>query len=162
MPKEYKINAGDQAPDFTLKDQNDQDVNLSSFVGSPVVLYFYPKDNTPGCTREACAFRDDYAAFKQANAVVIGISPDSVKSHVTFTSKHELPFMLLSDPEKNVLKAYGAWGVKKMFGKESEGVIRSTFLIGADGKVAKAWHTVKVDGHAENVFKELKKMDKPV
>lgn len=160
MPKEHKINAGDQAPDFTLKDQNGEDVALSSFTGSPVVLYFYPKDNTPGCTREACAFRDDYVAFKQANAVVIGVSPDSAKSHVNFISKYKLPFLLLSDTKKDVLKAYGAWGVKKMFGKESEGVIRSTFLIDAIGKIAKAWHTVKVDGHAEIVLKELEKLGK--
>ena len=134
---------GTQAPAFTLPDKDGNSVSLSDFEGQKVVLYFYPKDSTPGCTRQAQAFRDAFAEFTNAGAVVIGISKDSVKSHLNFATKQELPFILLSDTEHTVLEAYEVWQEKKLYGKVSMGVVRSVYVIDADGKIAAAWTKVK-------------------
>jgi thioredoxin-dependent peroxiredoxin len=150
------IAAGQPAPDFTLQDQNGAELSLSDFRGEPVVLYFYPKDDTPGCTTEACAFRDARAAYEKAGAKVIGISPDSVASHKKFAAKYELPFTLLADTEKSVCQLYGVWQEKTMYGKTSMGVVRSTFVIDAAGIVRHVFPKVKVDGHSEAVLEAIK------
>jgi len=134
----------DKAPEFSLLDQNDQNVSLSDFAGKWLVLYFYPKDDTPGCTKEACDFTDGLADFAAIDADVVGVSPDSTESHRKFIAKYNLSLTLLSDPEKAALKAYGAWGKKKNYGKEYEGVIRSTFIIASDGTIAAKWSNVRV------------------
>ncbi len=138
------LQKGEKAPDFTLKDANGRDVSLSDFKGSWVVLYFYPKDNTSGCTKEAIDFSSLLSEFEGLGAKVIGISPDSEKSHEKFIEKHDLKVLLLSDPSKEVLKAYGAWGKKKNYGREYEGVIRSTFLINPQREIVKSWKNVRV------------------
>jgi len=147
---------GKKAPAFSLEDQSGAKVALKDFDGKYVVLYFYPKDNTPGCTVEACDFRDGHAAFKKAGAVVLGVSPDSAKSHVKFIDKFKLPFPLLVDGDHAVAEKYGAWGEKVMYGRKMMGLIRSTFLIGPDGTLVKAWRKVKVAGHADEVMDALK------
>ena len=139
---------GTQAPAFTLPDKDGNSVSLSDFKGQKVVLYFYPKDSTPGCTRQAQAFRDAFAEFTNAGAVVIGISKDSVKSHMNFATKQELPFILLSDTELTTLQAYEVWQEKKLYGKVSMGVVRSVYVIDADGKIAAAWTKVKPEQSA--------------
>ena len=149
------LNIGDRAPNFTLKDKNGNDVRLSDFIGKKVVLYFYPKDNTPGCTRQACAFASALGAFREKGVKVIGISRDSVASHARFAEKYNLPFILLSDPSLEVIKAYGAFGEKKMYGKITEGVIRTTFIIGADGKIERVMKGVKPDTNAAEVLASL-------
>lgn len=146
------ITEGQVAPDFTLESDEGEQVTLSSFRGKKVVLYFYPKDDTPGCTKEACSFRDDYGQFTAKGAVVIGVSPDGQASHNKFRAKYELPFLLLSDPDHAVAEAYGAWGEKKMFGKAYDGILRSTFVIDENGKIAKAFINVKPAGHAQQVL----------
>ncbi len=153
------ISAGKQAPDFTLPDDKGQMHTLSDYRGKPVVLYFYPKDNTSGCTKEACGFRDDYSAYKEAGVVILGVSPDSSKSHANFREKYELPFTLLADTEREVLKAYGAWGLKKMYGREYEGVLRTTFLIGKDGKILKVFEKVKPANHSTEILAALEELD---
>lgn len=150
------IEAGQPAPDFTLSDQNGQPVTLAQFRGSPVVLYFYPKDDTPGCTKEACAFRDARADYEAAGAKVIGISPDGPESHRKFAEKYELPFALVADPEKHVCQAYGVWKEKNLYGKKSMGVERTTIIIDREGIVRKVFPRVKVDGHSEQVLKALR------
>ncbi len=149
------LNVGDFAPDFTLQDQNGNTVSLSDFRGKKVVLYFYPKDNTPGCTKQACAFGAAYQGFQEKNAVVIGISRDSVASHVKFAQKYELPFMLLSDPELLAIKAYGVWQEKKMCGKIGCGVVRTTFLIDGEGKIEEIMPKVKPDTNAAEILAKL-------
>ena len=150
------LKVGDKAPNFTLKSDKDVDVSLSDFLGkSGVILYFYPKDNTSGCTKEACSFRDNIQPLQAKNAVVLGVSPDSVKSHQNFINKQSLNFTLLSDPEHKVAEAYGAWGEKSMYGKKYMGILRSTFVIGKDGKIKKVFEKVKPDGHAEEVLQVL-------
>ena len=139
---------GTQAPAFTLPDKDGNSVSLSDFKGQKVVLYFYPKDSTPGCTRQAQAFRDAFAEFTNAGAVVIGISKDSVKSHLNFATKQELPFILLSDTEHTVLEAYEVWQEKKLYGKVSMGVVRSVYVIDEEGNVAAAWTKVKPEQSA--------------
>ena len=146
------LKEGDKAPDFALSDEAGNTVSLKNFAGKKVVVYFYPKDDTPGCTKEACGFRDNYDAILGKGAVVIGISPDDETSHEKFKNKFDLPFYLLADPEKQVIQAFGAWGEKKMYGKSYEGVLRSTFVIGEDRTVIKAWPKVKPDEHAEEVL----------
>ena len=146
------LEEGDKAPSFTLTDESGTQVSLSDFAGKKVVVYFYPKDDTPGCTREACSFRDNYDAILEKGAVVLGISPDDEASHGEFKSKFDLPFYLLADPEKKAIDAFGAWGEKKMYGKTYEGVIRSTFVVGEDGTIVKAWPKVKPEDHAEEVL----------
>ena len=146
---------GQPAPDFTLEADDGSKVRLSQLRGSPVVLYFYPKDDTPGCTREACSFRDLQSELASAGAKVFGVSPDSLESHGKFRDKFKLNFPLLSDPDHKVAEAYGAWREKNMYGKKSIGIQRSTFLIDASGNVAKVWRSVKVDGHDQQVIKAL-------
>lgn len=142
------LETGTVAPSFTLPDKDGNMVSLSDFVGKKVVLYFYPKDSTPGCTRQAQAFRDAFAQFVEAGAVVIGISKDSVKSHLNFATKQELPFVLLSDTEHTVLEAYEVWQEKKLYGKVSMGVVRSVYVIDEEGKIAAAWTKVKPEQSA--------------
>jgi thioredoxin-dependent peroxiredoxin len=149
------IEEGKPAPDFELATDAGERVKLSDFRGKPVVLYFYPKDDTPGCTVEACGFRDSFAEFEQRGAVVLGVSPDDEASHVKFKEKYSLPFTLLADPEHEVAEQYGVWGEKKYAGKTYEGVFRSTFVIDADGNVAKVMHNVKPDGHPDEVLAAL-------
>lgn len=149
---------GQPAPDFTLLDQNGEETTLSKLKGSPVVLYFYPKDNTSGCTKQACGFRDDYSAFENAGARILGVSPDPVASHAKFAGKHELPFTLLADPEKTVCQAYGVWKEKSMYGRKYMGVERTTFLIDAQGIVRQIFPKVKVTGHIEAVLKAVEEM----
>lgn len=143
---------GELAPDFSLPASNNQTVKLSDFRGKNVVLYFYPKDMTPGCTTEACDFRDQHEDYKKMGAVVLGISPDPLKRHESFIEKHNLPFLLLSDEDHQVAEAYGVWTLKKNFGKEYMGIERSTFVIDSEGKIAKEWRKVKVKGHVEEVL----------
>ena len=149
------LTVGTKAPDFTLNDQNGAEVRLSDFLGKKVVLYFYPKDNTPGCTRQACAFAGSYAAFKEQNVVVIGVSKDSVASHVKFAQKYELPFILLSDPELQAIQAYDVWQEKKLYGKVSMGVVRSTYIIDEQGMIEKVMPKVKPDTNAAEILEYL-------
>lgn len=149
------LKPGEKAPDFTLPDQNGQPVSLSSFLGKTVILYFYPRDNTPGCTKEACSFRDHYPLYTEKDAVIIGISPNTSESHQKFAEKYELPFLLLADSEKEVIQAYGAWGEKKNYGKVTVGLLRSTFVIGPDGVIQKVFKKVKTATHGEDVLKVL-------
>ncbi len=150
------VKEGAVAPEFTLPSSEGGTLSLASLRGRPVVLYFYPRDNTPGCTKEACAFRDERAALRRAGAAVVGVSPDSLTSHEKFRAAYKLNFPLLSDPDKKVAKAYGAFGKKVMYGREVQGMIRSTFLIDAEGIVRKVFPKVKVDGHAEKVLEALR------
>jgi peroxiredoxin Q/BCP len=152
------IEAGQKAPAFTLTAGDGQKVRLSELKGQPVVVYFYPRDDTPGCTREACAFRDQSAALKKLGARVLGISADSTASHEKFRDKFKLNFPLLSDPDHAVAEKYGAWREKNMYGKKSMGIQRSTFLIDSGGKVAKVWKAVKVDGHDAQVIAAIKEL----
>lgn len=153
------IEEGKKAPAFTLKTDSGEKVKLSDFVGSPVVLFFYPKDDTPGCTKEACAFRDRKTELQDLGAVLLGVSGDSVESHVKFRDKYELNFPLLSDPDNKISEKYGAYREKNMYGKISLGIQRSTFLIDAAGKVAKVWKRVKVDGHDTQVVQALQDLE---
>jgi peroxiredoxin Q/BCP len=146
---------GEAAPDFTLRDDRGREVTLSSLRGKPVVLYFYPKDDTPGCTTQACGIRDAYGEFERAGAVVLGVSPDDESSHVKFRSKYELPFTLLADTDHSVAEQYGVWGEKKYMGKAYMGVNRSTFVIDADGNVKKVMRDVKPATHADDVLSAL-------
>ena len=149
------LQAGTKAPDFTLLDKDGQTVHLSDFAGKKVVLYFYPRDNTPGCTRQACAFARNYEGFKRKDVAVIGISKDSVASHLKFAQKYELPFVLLSDPELQAIQAYDVWQEKKMCGKVSMGVVRTTYLIDADGIIEKVMPKVKPDTNADEILAYL-------
>lgn len=150
------ITANQPAPEFQLSDENGNMRSLSEFRGKPVVLYFYPKDDTPGCTVEACNFRDDYTAYQENGVVILGISPDNAKSHTKFKKKFDLPFTLLADPEHKIADAYGVWGPKKFMGKAYDGIYRTTFLIGPDGNIAKVFENVKPDGHSNQVLDALK------
>lgn len=148
--------AGTLAPDFTLQDQDAIPHSLSDYRGKNVLVYFYPKDDTPGCTKEACMLRDAIPDFSTVDAVVLGISPDSVKSHKKFVEKYGLPFLLLADEQKEVVNAYGVWGKKKMMGREYDGVFRTSFLIGPDGVIRKVYENVKPEVHAAEVLADLK------
>ncbi len=154
------FNIGDEAPAWKLADQQGEKRSLKEFRGKWAILYFYPEDDTPGCTTEACGFRDVSEKLTGLNAVVLGISPDSTGSHDKFARKFSLPFTLLADPTKDTLRAYGAWGKKLAYGKEYEGVIRSTFLIDPEGIVRKSYSPVKADGHAAQVLKDLRVLSK--
>ncbi|HEU4581658.1 MAG TPA: thioredoxin-dependent thiol peroxidase [Polyangiaceae bacterium] len=145
------IGAGDAAPSFTLPDESGAQVSSDELAGSPYVLYFYPKDDTPGCTTEACGFRDALPQFEKLGVRVLGVSPDSSASHQRFRAKYELPFTLLSDADKSLSTAYGAWALKKNYGREYMGVVRSTFLVDARGVIRNVWRGVKVNGHVEKV-----------
>jgi peroxiredoxin Q/BCP len=149
------LTEGTLAPDFTLPSDGGDKVTLSDYRGKKVVLYFYPKDDTPGCTTEACNFRDDYSEIIAAGAVVLGVSPDSVNSHDKFKLKFELPFALLSDPDHRVAEMYGAWGEKKMYGRTYMGILRSTFVIDEEGKIIKVFPKVKVKDHSQEVLAVL-------
>ncbi|MHB8681940.1 MAG: thioredoxin-dependent thiol peroxidase [Acidimicrobiales bacterium] len=149
-----KLEPGVRAPAFTLPDQDGKRVSLKDFAGSPVVVYFYPADDTPGCTKEACQFNDNLRAFSRAGVAVVGISPDGAEKHQKFRAKYKLAFPLLSDVDHAVMERYGAWGEKTLYGKKTVGVIRSTFLVGPDGKIARTWHHVRADGHAAKVLAE--------
>lgn len=153
------IEEGQKAPDFTLPSDDGSKVKLSALRGNPVVLYFYPKDDTPGCTREACSFRDRSKQLQKMGAKVLGVSADSVDSHVKFRDKFKLNFPLLADVDHKVAEKYGAWREKNMYGKKSMGIQRSTFLIDAKGTVAKVWKAVQVDGHDEKVIEALKALE---
>ncbi|UBM62806.1 thioredoxin-dependent thiol peroxidase [Candidatus Sulfidibacterium hydrothermale] len=150
-----KLQKGDKAPDFKGIDQNGNPVSLADFKGKKLILYFYPKDNTPGCTNEACNFRDHYDFWLSKGYAIVGVSPDSVASHQKFIEKHQLPFTLISDPEKVIIKAYGAWGPKKLYGREYEGLIRSTFVIDEEGKIVEVFGKVKTKEHTEQIVKKL-------
>jgi peroxiredoxin Q/BCP len=149
------IDEGKPAPDFELQSDSGENVKLSDFHGRPVVLYFYPKDDTPGCTTEACEFRDAYDVFRERGAEVLGVSPDNVRSHEKFKQKYELPFTLLADPNHEVAEQYGVWGERKFAGKRYMGITRSTFVIDRDGTVARAMRGIKAAGHASEVLDSL-------
>ncbi len=150
------IEEGKKAPAFTLKDAKGKSVSLKDFAGKDVVVYFYPKDDTPGCTKEACGFRDLWSDLKKKGVVVLGVSPDGAESHQEFVKKYELPFPLLSDPGKKTMEKYGAWGEKMMYGKKTTGVIRSTVWVGPDGKVVKHWKRVaKAADHPAKVLEAI-------
>jgi thioredoxin-dependent peroxiredoxin len=152
---ELKLREGDRAPGFTANTSGGGRLSLSDYRGKNVVLYFYPRDNTPGCTKEACAFRDEFAAFKKRGAVVLGVSTDSAKSHDKFVEKFKLPFTLVSDEDKKIVQAYGAWGQKSFLGRKYQGTHRVTFLIGPDGRIKRIWPAVKPEAHAKEVLAAL-------
>ena len=149
------VEEGSQAPDFELKSDTGETLKLSQFRGRPVVLYFYPRDDTPGCTKEACAFRDSYDEYLARDAVILGVSRDGEESHRKFKQKYDLPFTLLSDPDHEVAEAYGVWAEKSMYGRKSMGIVRSTFVIAADGTIARAMRGIKVPGHSDKVLEAL-------
>ena len=149
------LQIGDKAPDFTLNDQNGNPVSLADFAGKRVVLYFYPRDNTPGCTRQACAFAGAYQAFKEKDVVVIGVSKDSVASHQKFAEKYGLNFILLADPDRDAIEKYGVWQEKKMAGKVGMGVVRTTYIIGGDGRIQAVMPKVKPDTNAADILEML-------
>ncbi|MBO1001509.1 thioredoxin-dependent thiol peroxidase [Pseudogracilibacillus auburnensis] len=150
------VEVGQKAPNFTLQNQDGEEVSLADFQGKNIVLYFYPKDMTPGCTTQACDFRDHYAAFSDYNTVIIGISPDPIERHQKFIDKHDLPFQLLADVEHKVAELYEVWKLKKMFGKEFYGVERSTFIIDKEGIIQKEYRKVRVKGHIEETLEVVK------
>jgi peroxiredoxin Q/BCP len=150
------LEAGQPAPDFSVPDQDGKTVSLASFKGKTIVLYFYPKDDTPGCTKQACGFRDGFAAYKKAGAVILGVSPDDSSSHTKFIKKFELPFPLLADVGNAVCEAYGVWKEKSMYGKKYMGVERTTFVIDKTGVIRNIFPKVKVDGHSEEVLEAVK------
>lgn len=149
------LEEGTKAPEIVLNDKDGNEVKLSDFTGKRVVVYFYPKDNTPGCTRQACAFRDAFEEYKALDIPVIGISKDSEMLHTKFASKHELPFILLADPELKAIQAYDVWQEKKLYGKVSMGVVRTTYLIGADGMIEKVWKKAKPDTNAGEILEYI-------
>jgi peroxiredoxin Q/BCP len=152
---ELKLKEGDKAPEFSANTSGGGQISLADYKGKNVILYFYPRDDTPGCTKEACAFRDGFADFKKKDAVVLGVSPDSVKSHDKFAEKFKLPFTLLADEDHKIAESYGVWGEKSFMGRKYMGVNRVTFLIGPDAKIKKIWPAVKPDEHAEEVLAAL-------
>ncbi|MFK5856834.1 MAG: thioredoxin-dependent thiol peroxidase [Bacteroidota bacterium] len=151
-----KLKIGDKAPEFKGVDENGKDILLTDFKGKKVILYFYPKDNTPGCTNEACDLRDNYDMWIKKSYVIIGISPDSTQSHLKFIDKHELPFPLISDPEKVIIKSFGAWGPKKLYGREYEGLLRTTFVIDENGIITNIFEKVKTKDHTNQILETLK------
>ena len=153
-----ELTEGTPAPDFSSKDQNGQSIKLSDFRGKKVILFFYPKDNTPACTKEACAYRDASQNFEANNTVILGVSPDNEKSHNKFIDKFDLPFQLLCDTDKDICEAYGVWVEKSMYGKKYMGIERSTFLINTEQKIQHIWNKVKVPGHAEEVLEVVKRL----
>ena len=154
MAKELKLKLkeGDKAPEFSVNTNGGGKISLADYKGKNVILYFYPKDDTPGCTKEACAFRDNFSEFKKRGAIVFGVSPDSVKSHDKFVEKFKLPFILLADEDKKIVEAYGVWGEKSFMGRKYMGTNRVTFLIGPDGRIKKIWPQVKPEEHVEEVL----------
>lgn len=154
------LNVGDKAPQFRLENQEGKKMALTELSGSWVLIYFYPKDDTPGCTKEACAIRDEFPRFSKLDAVVLGVSADSVSSHRKFKDKYKLPFDLLSDTDRAVIKSYGAWGEKSMYGKKYEGIMRMSFLVDPKGRITKIYPKVKPEGHAEEVLIDLQALRK--
>lgn len=150
------VEVNQSAPAFSLADETEKIRTLEEFAGRPLVLYFYPKDDTPGCTKEACSFRDDYHVYEEAGVTILGVSPDSPKSHAKFKEKFNLPFSLLADVDHTLADAYGVWGRKKFMGREYDGILRSTFLIAPDGKIRKIFPDVKPEGHSAEVLAALK------
>ena len=155
-PVALSLRPGDPAPSFSAIITNGTEIHSKDLLGKPVVIYFYPRDDTPGCTKEACGFRDQYAELQKTGAVVLGVSADTVKSHAKFTDKFQLPFPLISDPDAVITKAFGAWGEKVFMGRKYQGLHRVTFLIGADGRIARVWDLVKPESHAAEVLEALK------
>ena len=155
-----KLNVGDKAPDFTLPGEDGKQHSLADYTGKWVLLYFYPKDDTAGCTKQACSLRDEFPKFKKMKAEVVGVSTDSVGSHGKFADKYELPFTLLADMEKGLVKLYGVWGKKKFMGREYMGTLRTSFLIDPKGNIAKIYEAVKPEEHAEEVLEDLKQLAK--
>ena len=153
------LSIGTKAPEFTLEDKDGNKVSMSDFKGKKVVVYFYPKDNTPGCTRQACAYRNAYDGFKKEDIQVIGISKDSIKSHQKFAEKHELPFILLSDPDLVAIKAFDVWKEKKMYGKTALGVVRATYIIDENGIIEKVFEKAKPDTNAQEILEYLEKQE---
>lgn len=143
------------APNFTGVNQNNKNISLEQFKGKKIILYFYPKDNTPGCTAEACNLRDNYDVLLSKGYEIIGISPDNDTSHLKFANKHKLPFNLIADTDKNIMKKYGVWGLKKLYGREYEGVLRTTFIIDEDGKIKKVFKKVKTKDHTNQILQEI-------
>ena len=154
------LEAGIKAPEFSLNDQNGKVHKLSGYLGKQVLLYFYPKDDTSGCTTEACNFRDDYSAYQDADVVILGVSADDEKSHTRFIEKYELPFDLLADTEKSVVEQYKVWGLKKMYGKEYHRIFRTTYLIDREGKIANVFENVKPAAHSEEVLRAVAELGK--
>ncbi|HRN27525.1 MAG TPA: thioredoxin-dependent thiol peroxidase [Ignavibacteriaceae bacterium] len=152
----FMLEPGKKSPDFSLKNQDDEKISLKDLIGKKVVLYFYPKDDTSGCTKEACSFSDDLPKFSKIDAVILGVSPDSVASHKKFSEKYKLKFDLLADDEKKVVEKYGVWKEKSMYGRKYMGVERTTFIIDEKGKIKKIYNKVKVDGHNKEVLEALK------
>jgi peroxiredoxin Q/BCP len=152
------IRPGSQAPDFALTSDDGQTIRLSGLQGRPVVLYFYPKDDTPGCTKEACSFRDAWADVEETGALVFGVSPDGAASHQRFRAKYRLPFTLLADPDHAVAEAYGAWGEKSMYGRKYQGILRTTFVIDGTGTVRRVFEKVKPEGHADEVLAAVREL----
>ncbi|MEX2548863.1 MAG: thioredoxin-dependent thiol peroxidase [Nitriliruptoraceae bacterium] len=150
------LEVGDRAPQFTLLDQDGEKVALRDLKGTPVVVYFYPKDDTSGCTTQACGIRDQWSEFEEAGAMVLGISPDPVESHADFATKYDLPHRLLADPEKRVIRKYGAWGTKSMYGREYQGVIRSSVLVAPNGMITASWPKIQPKKHADAVLKAIR------
>lgn len=153
------LEVGEEAPDFTLPDADGNEVSLAGLRGQPVVIYFYPWDDTPGCTTQACGIRDSWGEFADAGAEVLGISPNDVESHAKFREKYDLPHTLLADPDKQVISAYEAWGLRKAYGKEFEGVYRSTYLVDENGRIAAVWPKVKPDEHADQVIEAIRNLE---
>jgi len=151
------LEVGDKAPAFRAKNQDGETMSLSDFKGRPLVVYFYPKDDTPGCTKEACSFRDGWSKFKKRGVAVVGVSTDDEKSHRKFADKFSLPFPLLADPEKKIVNDYGVWGEKSMYGRKYMGTNRVTYLIDGKGKIAAVWPKVKPDGHADQILEAVGK-----
>ena len=158
MEQNMSLNVGDKAPSFKLKNQDVEVVSLADLKGKPIVLYFYPKDDTSGCTKEACNFRDEFPKFGKMKAEIIGVSADSVESHKKFAEKYKLPFNLLSDEKKEVVEKYGVWQEKSMYGKKYMGIVRTTFIIDSSGKIRKIFPKVKVDEHNKEVIEALKEL----
>jgi peroxiredoxin Q/BCP len=149
------LEKGEKAPLFELFDSEGELHKLSDYSGQTIVIYFYPRDDTPGCTKEACSFRDNYQTFTEVGIEVLGISPDTVKSHKKFSEKYQLPFTLLADPDHNVCEAYGVWGLKKMYGREYEGVYRTTYIVGPEGEIKRVFENVKPTDHSQEVLEEV-------
>lgn len=156
-----KLKIDSKAPDFTLLDQDGKQHKLSDYKGNWVLVYFYPKDNTPGCTKEACSIRDEFPRFNKKKVIVFGISADSIKSHKKFAENYNLPFILLSDGGKKTIKKYGVWGKKKMMGREYMGILRTSFLINSRGEIKKVYKNVKPDLHAKDILEDLSRLDPP-
>lgn len=157
-PVALSLRPGDPAPAFSAIVTNGSEIHSKDLLGKPVVIYFYPRDDTPGCTKEACGFRDHYAELQKTGAVVLGVSADTVKSHAKFTDKFQLPFPLISDPDAVITQAFGAWGEKVFMGRKYQGIHRVTFLIGADGRIARVWDLVKPESHATEVLEALRSL----